>query len=350
MEATPPSQGLSILDLHQHSGLVSGDTSDSEGGSAYSHGTFPAALRASAPGTPRSGLGLTYAPARQPQQLVPPPAGFVPVPVAEPQSPMACGLHWADGLPAQQQQPAGSGPARLGSLEATADTLGNCGPLSSAFRPLSAMDLEQVRSGGGAARRPPPRAGRRRQPGGERLAGTRAHRRPATLPTAQDPAPLWGVSNPAELGVQPWYFGASMDLACLAPGSGLPAGAAMDCCCSTAAASLDDDDIPLLTLDLGGAPPPAGRQATPPLLGCTCRAGRGMACVYPPAAQDKTRRCRRLQSACRRHRRLHLRPRPTPRPAALRIACTHTRHHHHPRLKLHCVPHPLSRADARPLI
>lgn len=149
-----PQGGMSIFD---YSDMLSAGTtaSDSEDGCG-SHGTFPASLHTSAPGTPRSSLGLPFAAGAlfdgQPRQQLPslaPPAGFVPLPgmpQSEPQSPQASGLHWADGLSPAQQPPSTapflSAASRSLSME-TADGL--CGLPGSTFKP---MELEQVCTGG----------------------------------------------------------------------------------------------------------------------------------------------------------------------------------------------------------
>lgn len=198
-----PQGGMSIFD---YSDMLSAGTtaSDSEDGCG-SHGTFPASLHTSAPGTPRSSLGLPFAAGAlfdgQPRQQLPslaPPAGFVPLPgmpQSEPQSPQASGLHWADGLSPAQQPPSTapflSAASRSLSME-TADGL--CGLPGSTFKP---MELEQDAS--------------------------------------------WDA---ADVSGQPWYFGASLDLSVLGPAT-LP----MEC--GSSAACDEDDDIPLLTLDLG---------------------------------------------------------------------------------------------------
>ena len=263
--------GMSILDLHHSSGLLSADTSDSEDGSA-SHG-YPASLHhrwagggwvgggggaavgglvslaacmsvphppaqpsrsqtlcpfptplllppsCSAPGTPRSSnLGLPFNVAAcfgasMHQAPPPPPPGFVPV--AEPSSPMACGMHWADGGFASVQQPPGA--FLVGGSTPAMPTLDSEGLAAAAGLPASTfkpMDLEQ------------------------------------------DAAALWaGGDCPSQ-----WYFG-SMELgAAAAPGGQLPPmeGLAMDCCGSAATAACacvceEEEEVPLLTLDLGGA-------------------------------------------------------------------------------------------------
>jgi hypothetical protein len=79
------------------------------------------------------------------------PAAFVPVPVPEPQSPLASGLHWADGLaaaPQQQQQQQGpasqASPFLGGGSQVQVQVLPALeADLPSAFKP---MDLEQVSS------------------------------------------------------------------------------------------------------------------------------------------------------------------------------------------------------------
>lgn len=198
-----PQGGMSIFD---YSDMLSAGTtaSDSEDGCG-SHGTFPASLQTSAPGTPRSSLGLPFSAGAlfggQPQLAsLTPPAGFVPlsgIAASEPQSPQASGLHWADGLSPAQQPPAAtaflSAASRLLSLEAAADGLSSL-PGGSAFKP---MELEQDG---------------------------------------------WDA---ADASAQPWYFGSSLDLGVLGPAT-LP----MECG-SSAACEEEDDDIPLLTLDLG---------------------------------------------------------------------------------------------------
>ncbi|PSC69809.1 grf-like transcription factor isoform B [Micractinium conductrix] len=206
--------GMSILDLHHSSGLLSADTSDSEDGSA-SHG-YPASLHHSAPGTPRSSnLGLPFNVAAcfgasMHQAPPPPPPGFVPV--AEPSSPMACGMHWADGGFASVQQPPGA--FLVGGSTPAMPTLDSEGLAAAAGLPASTfkpMDLEQ------------------------------------------DAAALWaGGDCPSQ-----WYFG-SMELgAAAAPGGQLPPmeGLAMDCCGSAATAACacvcEEEEVPLLTLDLG---------------------------------------------------------------------------------------------------
>ena len=132
----------------------------------------------SAPGTPRSPLGLPFsagvgaaAPVGGPMfsaqhphgravrqrvgnVAVNPvgPAAFlpVPVPVPEPKSPLASGLHWADGLAAatqqqqqqqQQQGPAGQASPFLGGGSQVQVLPALEADLPSAFKP---MDLEQV--------------------------------------------------------------------------------------------------------------------------------------------------------------------------------------------------------------
>jgi hypothetical protein len=193
------------------------------------------------------------------------PTAFVPVPVPEPQSPLASGLHWADGLAAapqqqQQQSPASQASPFLGGGSQVQVLPALEADLPSAFKP---MDLEQVSSrhcrGGG-------------QLGAVGIAGglwqqCALHEMPRQRPVAAvaDCSParpstcllqdVCGVLWDAE--PQPWYFGGSLDLCCLGVSfkpseEALPM--AMDCSapCPNPPACGDDDEIPLLTLDLGG--------------------------------------------------------------------------------------------------
>ncbi|KAL4427974.1 hypothetical protein ABPG75_002063 [Micractinium tetrahymenae] len=200
--------GMSILDVHQHSGLLSADTSDSEDCASHGNHGFSSASE-----SPRSPLGRLAPCSGGPmfcstqQQLAPAPAGFVPMSScgmpAEPQSPLAAGLHWADGFAAQQAQPPapflGAGSAVLPALE---------GPLGGPCGLPNPMDLEQ------------------------------------------DAAQLWEGGDS-----QPWYFGSGMDLGLSMPlRSGAAASLAplsMDSSNATCCCGEEDDEIPLLTLDLG---------------------------------------------------------------------------------------------------
>lgn len=284
-----PQGGMSIFD---YSDMLSGGTtaSDSEDGCG-SHGTFPASLHTSAPGTPRSSLGLPFAAGAlfggQPREQLPslaPPAGFVPLPgmpPSEPQSPQASGLHWADGFSPAQQPPAAapfvSAASRTLSMEAGADELS--GLPGSSFKP---MDLEQVGDALLMLHRGSTRAavfGGMQQPSFSCcleehscwlllstlaaygaacscttclpahaphgsclpwLACSRTPPLPPALVLPQDAS--WDA---ADVSGQPWYFGGSLDLSVLGP-------AALPMECGSSAACEEDDDIPLLTLDLGG--------------------------------------------------------------------------------------------------
>lgn len=200
---------VSILDLHQHSGLVSNDTSDSETGgddggsfpqSAPRSPTLPSDLPFSA--TPIFSLqqqaALGTLPQRPPSLPLAPP-GFVPV--AEPQSPLA-GLHWADGfppVPAPQPAAVSTGAAGGGFLGVGVGGSAALPPLDAPF--ASPFKLED-----------------------------------------QDGAALWDAEE-AQAG-QPWYFGTGGDLSTLS----LPTAVSLMDCSSGAG---DDDEVPLLTLDLG---------------------------------------------------------------------------------------------------
>lgn len=106
-------------------------------------------LLCSACDSPRSPLGrlapisagATFCGVQQP--LVPAPAGFVPMTScgmpAEPQSPLAAGLHWADGFAAQEAQPSAAFPG-TGSAAPAPDEP----PLGAPCCPPNPMDLEQV--------------------------------------------------------------------------------------------------------------------------------------------------------------------------------------------------------------
>lgn len=282
-----PQGGMSIFD---YSDMLSAGTtaSDSEDGCG-SHGTFPASLQTSAPGTPRSSLGLPFSAGAlfggQPQLAsLTPPAGFVPlsgIAASEPQSPQASGLHWADGLSPAQQPPAAtaflSAASRLLSLEAAADGLSSL-PGGSAFKP---MELEQVRTGEGrsaaAGVRQPALLWARLLGPGKLCAAAALHfafhwrcllcillsvgatRSSCLHPCVLLPQDGWDA---ADASAQPWYFGSSLDLGVLGPAT-LP----MECG-SSAACEEEDDDIPLLTLDLGGARSAAGLRGG----WCTCAA------------------------------------------------------------------------------
>lgn len=178
--------GMSVLDPHHQQN--SEDSTDSDGGSG---GTPRSAPLAAFDGTVFSGQPLGGA------ALPPPPPGFVPVAVAEPQSPTAGGAHWAD------QGSHWAAPV----------------PALSPFVAAASRQLAPVEAGSGLA----------------------------------DFRPVGSSSEPAcpasDLAAGHWYFG-SLDLACLCP-TPMDCGAAAACtapsCCRD-----DEDEVPLLTLDLGG--------------------------------------------------------------------------------------------------
>ncbi|KAL4445414.1 hypothetical protein ABPG77_011239 [Micractinium sp. CCAP 211/92] len=200
--------GMSILDLHQHSGLLSADTSDSEDCASHGNHGFNSACD-----SPRSPLGRlaplsVRASCGVQQTLAPAPAGFVPMTScgmpAEPLSPLAAGLHWADGFAAHEAQP--HAPFLSTSSAAMAPEGAPLGPPCGSPNP---MDLEQ------------------------------------------DAAQLWEGGDP-----QPWYFGGSMDLGLSLPLRGVTgtslASLPMDSCnASGTCCGVEDDEVPLLTLDLG---------------------------------------------------------------------------------------------------